>query len=230
MKLDSQQLYEALQSVGVKHLYHANTLTTSLSFIQLGGITSRGRVEASGLRQTWQSSDDIDRKYNVWNDIFLDTVDLHNYSYTNWTRQNLYGPILFELRADLLLDKHLDDIWITTDNPSHWNRFDSNRYFKTVSDFMNEITVNRQQKMITIRGIDKIIPFKNDLSCVYIDNPNIKINGIDLFDYCKNRITEAFRRMNISVPIKQHTCHYNCFCHQNYNEMSERELINLFAD
>ena len=65
MRLNNIQLYEALTNKRIHNLYHANTLITSLSFIHVGGITSRGNIERLGLKQTTQSSDQIDKEYNV---------------------------------------------------------------------------------------------------------------------------------------------------------------------
>lgn len=228
MQLDNVKLYNELKRKGINYLYHANTLITSLSFIELGGITSRGRIEKLGLQQTPQNSDYIDKKYDIWNDIFLDTTDLHNYSYSGWYRQNLYGPILFELKTELLIDDNLNNIWITTNNPTNWRSNTSENYFTNVDEYIMNIDTNRQQKMITIRGEDKIVPFENYLNCIYIDNPYIKYDGIKLYEFCYNKICKSLNKNGIYTSVLEHSCNQNCYCRENYLHMMSYELEKLF--
>lgn len=228
MQLDNITIYEALKQKRINRLYHANTLITSLSFIELGGITSRGKIEELGLKQTPQYSDCIDKKYNVWNDIFLDTTDLHNYAYNGWYRQNIYGPILFELKTELLLDENLNNIWITTNNPTNWVCNTPDNYFNSVDKYIQNIDTNRQQKMITIRGIDKIISLKKYLTCIYIDNPYVKYNEIKLYEFCYNEICNALNKKGIYTSVLEHDCNRNCYCRKNYFDMPSCELEKLF--
>ena len=99
MKLDNLELHNLYKQKDIHFLYHANSVATAITFIKQGGLLSRGAVESKGLYQTPQSSDAIDQVFNVWNDIFLDTIDLHGY----FPRQNLYGPISFQFPIDFLL-------------------------------------------------------------------------------------------------------------------------------
>lgn len=62
---------------GVTELFHVNSVITSLTFIDNGGLLSRETVEEYNLPQTDQQSDDIDKKFNIYNDIFFDSVDIH---------------------------------------------------------------------------------------------------------------------------------------------------------
>ncbi|RTZ23381.1 hypothetical protein EKN09_09165, partial [Vibrio penaeicida] len=127
MKLDNQELHELLVKKGVTHFHHANSLATAITFIEEEGLLSRGDVEKEDLIQTNQSSDDDDKDFDVWDDIFIDIVDLHGY----FPRQNLYGPVLFKFNIDFLLDDDLD-IWVTKNNPIYWNHQlkHSDKYFK----------------------------------------------------------------------------------------------------
>lgn len=70
------------------------------------GLLSRGEIARRMLNMTEQTFDDIDKIYNVWNDIFFDIVDLHGY----FPRQNLYGPVCFKISNEFLLDKDLPNI------------------------------------------------------------------------------------------------------------------------
>jgi len=59
-------VYAVLKQSRVAHLYHANSVTTSCTFLEQGGLLSRGFVQKSGFSQTAQSSDDVDKKYGIW--------------------------------------------------------------------------------------------------------------------------------------------------------------------
>ena len=104
MKLDNRKLYELLKDKGVTNLYHANTVATSITFIEEGGLLSREYVENKELYQTLQTSDEIDKLFDVFDDIFLDTTDLHKH----FCRQNHYGPVLFQFSLELLLDDEFE--------------------------------------------------------------------------------------------------------------------------
>ncbi|WP_446917456.1 hypothetical protein, partial [Klebsiella pneumoniae] len=98
MKIDNIQLHSFLRSQDITYFHHANTVATAISFIRNGGLVSRSDIERLGAFQTMQESDPEDKQYDVWGDVFLDTVDLHGY----FPRQNLYGPVLFKFNIDFL--------------------------------------------------------------------------------------------------------------------------------
>ena len=52
----------------------------------------------------------------IFNDIFLDTKDLHKH----FSRQNHYGPVLFRFELELLLDEEIE-VWVTKNNPIYWD-------------------------------------------------------------------------------------------------------------
>ena len=66
-----------LKEKKVKHLYHANTVATACTFLENGGLLSRGYVEDHDLFQTSQRSDEHDQHVDVFYDIFFDSVDVH---------------------------------------------------------------------------------------------------------------------------------------------------------
>ena len=43
--MTGSDVYDVLQTKGVNILYHANTVTTSCTFLRIGGLASRGYVE-----------------------------------------------------------------------------------------------------------------------------------------------------------------------------------------
>lgn len=70
MKLKNRELYELFEEKGVKNLFHANTVATSITFLEEGGLLSRDWVERNERYQTPQSSDDVDKLFDVFDDVF----------------------------------------------------------------------------------------------------------------------------------------------------------------
>lgn len=75
--INPKRVYQILVGKKIEYLYHANTVLTSLTFIQQKALLSRNFIEREQLIQTEQKSDQEDKKYNVWDDVFLDGLDLH---------------------------------------------------------------------------------------------------------------------------------------------------------
>ncbi|MGV4413909.1 hypothetical protein [Chryseobacterium sp. T1] len=231
MKLNNKELHDFFLSKDILALYHANTVTTSITFLKEKGLLSRGAVEDLGLVQTYQKSDDADKIVNVWNDVFLDTIDLH----THFKRQNFYGPILFEFDISLILDDSYD-IWITKDNPMYWDEDTPNedRYFIDVDELREGWDkYPRQKKMITIRGVNKPILFEY-VRRVLVDDPRIKIPNesgeyFSVVNAATNLIKEVVPDNHILKGKFTFRQCKNCYCRENYlREVSVNEIKKLF--
>lgn len=226
MKLNNKDLYELLKEKEVYYLYHANTVTTSKTFIEQNGLLSRGAVEKKKLNQTMQSSDAIDKVFDVWNDVFIDTVDLHNY----FSRQNHYGPVLFKISIDFLQSTDLD-IWVTKDNPINWNvnSTQDEKYFISVQELReNWDKYQRQRKMITVKNVSEPILF-DYLEQVIVDDPKVQNSGIVFFNEAvKTLKASLLTNPPIKSKISTRQCK-NCFCVTNYlNEVNFVDLKRFF--
>ena len=174
MDIPASEVYEILKDKEVKGLYHANTVRTSKTFLEQGGILSRKRVEDLSLVQTPQKSDEIDKKYNIWNDIFLDAINISKY----FSNYNKYGPILFLFSLDLLKNEKIKTVRITRKNPIYWNDEDKteDRYFASSEDFRSKFKSGNKLKdggyHIIISTLDGFLTFEH-LKGIQIDNPNI---------------------------------------------------------
>ena len=226
MNLNNTKLHQLFKEKGIHFLFHANTVSTSKTFIEQGGLMSRGAIEENGLIQTDQSSDAIDKLFGVWHDIFLDTVDLHGY----FPRQNLYGPVAFKISTDFIL-AHDYNIWVTKDNPINWNQDqpDSEKYFETVQELReNWDKYQRQRKMITIRHQN--IPILFDfVELVIIDDPRVTNGKTVYFNECVRLLKES---LMVNPPLmnrfQKRQCK-DCFCTSNYmNQVSQKDLNRLF--
>ncbi|MFW2611019.1 hypothetical protein [Aliarcobacter butzleri] len=228
MKLNNQELYNLLKEKGIENFFHANTLTTSLTFLENKGLMSRGLIEQKALQQTQQISDEIDKKFNVWDDIFLDIVDLHGH----FPRENLYGPILFKFNLEFLKEEKFD-IWVTKNNPIYWKDNDSNedKYFQSVIELKeNWDNYEIQRKMFTIKNITTPILFKY-LEKIILDDPQVQIEeeSIVFSKKLEEEVKKVIDKGIISNDLfKFRDCSSSCFCKRNYLDKSISELKRLF--
>lgn len=195
-------VYRVLQNNRVTHLHHANTVTTSCSFLQCGGLASRGFVEKRGLTQTSQYTDEADKKYGIWNDIFMDGVDIH----TRASRRNLYGPVLFLLPADVLmrLPKGTEVI-VTRKNPAKWSdgEQDSERYFQTLSELEAGYRYGNFGQHVIVRGPSGILPFDAQIE-ILLDDPQRELkNGKDAYSSAKKKLVAAVSSHELKIDKRE---------------------------
>lgn len=198
-ELSSEEVYKILKEKGLDHFYHANTVKTSLTFIDSLALLSREHVEQNGLNQTTQSSDETDREFGIWNYIFLDGKDLAAY----FSQPNLYGPILFAFVNELLLNENIPTIRITKFNPYYWTNehSDSDKYFNNLNDFRNAyLTGNKHRDggiMFIITTLNGRFDFTEYLSGIRVDKTGVNVRRRDgqLEDYCDAIINEFKRRL-----------------------------------
>ncbi|HWK03770.1 MAG TPA: hypothetical protein VNS58_09065 [Puia sp.] len=227
MKLHNHELYRFFIEKNIPYLYHANTIGTAMTFMQVGGLLSRGEVENRKLFQTYQSSDEKDKTVGVWNDIFLDTIDLHGH----FPWQNVYGPLSFEISIEFML--HYDfDIWITKNNPQYWNPTLSlkERYFTSVMDLsVNWDNYERQRKMVTIRSANEPILF-DYIKAVVVDNPNIELAGKSVLKEATKGLKTALNGdEDFKKKFTVRKCE-NCYCKAYYSTYREYKLKRAFLE
>jgi hypothetical protein len=227
LKIDNLRLHAFFFKNGITHLHHANSIASSTSFIEAGGLLSRGDMERSGLFQTVQDSDDADKECDVWDDVFVDTADLHGL----FPRQNLYGPVLFKFNIDFLLKDEVD-IWITKNNPMYWDDGLSNdeKYFQGIDDLIAHWDdFEKQRKMVTIRKPCRPVLFKS-LVELLLDDPRVKIyNTTTPLTEAKSALykcTENEIQLRELMTIRE--CSW-CFCQDNYlKQVSTEQVARLF--
>jgi len=229
VKLDPIEILRFLRSENIDFLYHANTVSTACTFIEQGGLLSRGAVENHGLNQTPQTSDDLDKQYNVWNDIFFDSSDLHE----RFNRQNHYGPVLFKFDVEILASPNLPELWITKDNPIRWtpNQTNNDRYFQDIGQIQDIYHHGSYKEMITLRFTQNILPFQPYLQEIILDNPSVKMkdSGLSFGTEAERILAENIQNNNINnIPLTIRDCS-NCYCKGNYlNQVGVPRLKEAF--
>ena len=154
------------------YLYHANSVITSLRFITSKKLFSRKYEEDTGLLQTYQKSDEVDKQKDIFNDIFFDNSDIgeENICY--------YGPITFVFRSLEILHSERE-IKITRYNPIE--NLKEPLYFSSLSEIENQMIRyvegedggylfhTKFKHHTTVRDCDFIEITKENLKCIMIE-------------------------------------------------------------
>ncbi len=214
--ISNAEIKEILLGKNINYLYHVNTVITSLTFLNNGGLLSRGMVDDMGLIQTPQESDEKDKYVGVYYDIFFDSDDIHRRA----KKINDYGPITFVYSINLLDELPDGIIEITKDNPIRWrNNMDyEEKYFTNTLELRRHCQKGTFGQHITLRNMHKPIPF-SELVEIIIDNP--QIDNTKYYNNAFNAINIAMKNYNITVPLKERICPKDCICNQQYNERRE---------
>lgn len=224
--MTGQEVYEVLKARGGDKLYHANSVKTSLSLLKLGGLASRGAVEAHRFPQTPQMSDNKDREYGIWNDSFLDTHDIHS----ALKCRNFYGPVLFVMAAELLLGLAAETtVLVTRCNPTKWDGLtDDQRYFLTCQDLAAGLKVGYFDQMITIRSPNGIIPFAGTVEKIVLDEPRLSSPNVGQeYEVARSAISAAAAQAGIQVQVQRRTC-VCCNCTTQYQDSTKPKRIGYF--
>lgn len=217
--MEPNEVFDLLTGIQATHLHHANSVTTSCTFLEQGGLASRGFVQSRGLMQTSQSSDDIDKKYNIWHCVFVDHVDIH-YRAGRVKGPNQYGPVLFILDLDVLLGLPAGSkVFVTKNNPIHWRDYepDSARWFQNQVELAANLNYGDFDKMLVIQTPSGKLDFPNRSALIKLDNPQRTVSsGQDAYTYAEDRLKKAAMTGLIRVSIIPHTCRSDCTCVQKY--------------
>jgi hypothetical protein len=210
--MQGRDVYSVLNNKGVHFLHHANTVTTSCTFLRQKGLVSRSYAEIKGLPQTPQYSDATDKLYGIWNDIFTDGVDIHERA----RLRNQYGPVLFVLPIKILLSLPLKtEVMVMKKNPVNWvvGEPENERYFTDANELQQGYLYGDFGKHIVLRMPDGILPFERPPVRIVLDNPQGKLaSGIDAFLSAERELQTSANSAPISIDISKRKCQQGCKC------------------
>lgn len=97
-----QDVVDELNRRGMK-LFHACQFLDFVSYLRVGGVPSRQRLESAKLPFTPFDSDDADKKNGVWNLVFFNLQDFgRTFHKSGRAVPSPYGPILLKFKPDVL--------------------------------------------------------------------------------------------------------------------------------
>lgn len=221
--MTNAEIKQVLISKAVTHLYHVNTVATACTFLENGGLFSRGAIEERGLFQTPQQSDDKDKEIDVFYDIFFDSVDIHERA----KRINDYGPVVFVYSINLLDALPEDCIRVTKDNPIYWNTSmgEVDKYFLTLEELQSNYQRGKFNQHLTLRNQRDRLPFEY-LERIIIDDPGIDFNGNvkNAMKYLEKQIDNLGGR--VLLEVRQ--CPQDCKCREQYKSYNSGYLYYRF--
>lgn len=210
--MNGHEVYEILREKWVYNLHHANTLITACTFLRLGGLASRGYVVDHRLPQTPQYTDNADRKFGIWYDIFLDGIDLHE----RGKIRNNYGPVLFIIPTTILLNlPNETEVFVTRKNPSNWvdGEMDEDRYFITPEELRDGYTYGDFGQHIILRTSTGILPFNVAQLNIILDDPQCQLlNGNDAYANAIQMLQSSASVSGLNLNIAKRQCRQGCRC------------------
>lgn len=221
MDIASKKVYEALFEKGVSHIHHSNSVITACQFLRQGSLMSRGTIERKNLFQTKQKSDDDDKNYGIWFDVFADSVDIHDRA----KRANAYGPVMFVLDVKLIKEAYTGRVWVTKLNPTKWEGKSRNeRWFSSADDLKDNFVKGRFDQMIVFRHCGGELPFATYLKEVILDDPQLeaKKDEVDYYSMAYGALRLSMTEGGIDVPIRKRTCPEKCTCVSEYQADTKR--------
>lgn len=225
MDIPSAHVFEVLSDKGVTQLHHANSVATACQFIRSKALLSRGSVDRLGLTQTPQKTDEADRRYSIWFDVFLDSVDIHKRA----NRANAYGPVLFVFDLKIINKNGTGRIWVTKCNPTKWaGKLDKDRWFQGQDDLAENFVKGQFDQMIVLRHCGGELPFGKHLKEIVLDDPQLQTDDdIDFYSMAIGALRVSMQDAGISVPIKRRVCAEECAC-KDYWEGNDERLLTMF--
>jgi hypothetical protein len=212
-------LHSILKQAGATHLHHANSVITSHTFLEQGGLLSRGSIEDHGLKQSQQPSDQLDRKYGIWHRIFLPHLDIHDRAGQE-KGPNPYGPALFVLDLDVLLRLPMSaEVRVTRKSPAYWydTEPDSGRWFQSTEDLAKSIRPGDLDKMLAIQTPSGKLNFPDRRARIILDDPQRKLpSGEDAYTHAASRLQAAAAAGHVDVSIERRKCRSGCICGEKY--------------
>ena len=234
--LDPKELYKVLIKKEIEYLYHANTVSTSITFLNEKHLLSRKFVEDNKLFQTDQYSDDKDKKFEIWDDIFLDAMDIHQV----FNKENLYGPFLFCLDLNLLKSDDIDCVRITRKNPVHWKsqENESDWYYSDLNEFEENYKKGDNRKdvgsMLIFPNTGGKIPLEPHLKKIKLDNPSLVVDykgrKTILAEILKSEINDVLNKNgfeSVEKELRHKHKFYNCRCWRKYNGLQLTNFTEL---
>lgn len=225
MDIPSIHVYEALRDKGVELLHHANSVVTACQFIRSKSLLSRGAIDRMGITQSPQKSDESDRRYSIWFDVFMDSVDIHDRA----GRANLYGPVLFVFDLKLIHRNSTGRLWMTKLNPTKWaNKSEEQRWFQDKEEIEEKFIIGEFDQMLVGRHCGGALPFGRHLKKIVLDDPERENgDGVDIYSMSVGALRLAMGDANVDVPIERRVCNTGCTC-TNYWGKDDELLFQMF--
>lgn len=218
MEVLPKRIHEILKVKGVTSILHANSVENSCLFLKNRCLMSREIIEKSSAQTTPSKPDHSVKNYSILNDIFADTVDIHEHA----NSVHNHGPVLFELDLEIIKNTYTGKVWVTKSNPMQWdaNTHQERKWFVSANDLEDNFSSASFNHMIAFRHCGGKLPIQGYLNRIILDDPRLHTDRyqIDYFSMAFGALTLAAKQGGFDVPIVKRTCNQGCDCLQSYKE------------
>ncbi len=230
--MEGVEVHSIFKRIGATHLHHANSVTSSCTFLERQGLLSRRYVEEHRLKQSAQPSDELDKKYGLWQSIFLPHIDIHQH--TGQIRgANRFGPVLFLLDLDVLLGlPPSTQTSVTKRSPVYWydTEPENERWFQSAGELAKSIAAGETDKMIAVWTPSGKLEFPHRRARIVLDDPQRQLSsGEDAYARAEARLKAAAAAGGAEVSIERRKCQAGCLCSQKYAAWSAPVLDFYFS-
>ncbi|HWZ45008.1 MAG TPA: hypothetical protein VNW97_16150 [Candidatus Saccharimonadales bacterium] len=217
--MQASDIYYILKQAGATHLHHAHSVITSCTFLEHGGVLSRGFAEDHGLKQSSQPSDQLDKKYDIWHRIFLPHADIHDRGGQE-KGPNPYGPVLFVFDLDVLLRLPAGaECRMTKKSPTYWYdpEPESDRWFQSAEDLGQNIRYGDFGQILALQTPSGKFDFPDRRARVILDDPQRQMSaGESAYLHARNRLKAAATVGRVELSIERRRCQTSCICLAKY--------------
>ncbi len=238
--ISGKTLYHILKEKNIEFLYHANTVSTSITFIEQRALLSRHYIETNELHQTDQKSDSEDKKFDVWDHVFFDGSDLHK----KYKTANKYGPVLFRLKLELLTSPDFTSVHVTKSNPWYWTESTTldEKFYKDAEEIKTDYLTGKKldsQIMFTVRKPETKIKLNKYLHSIGLDKPKLMVKTqkgeLSISEYMDKLFSSKMQEHGLGhIPLltRHSTLLSPCTCQIEYNRLyafDNKEFVKRFG-
>jgi hypothetical protein len=216
MEILPKRICEILKDKGVSSILHANNVENSALFLRNRCLMSRETIEKLSNQTTSPNVKKSGANYCVLNDIFADSIDIHEQANT----PHNHGPVLFELDIEIIKNTYTGKVWVTKSNPMKWdaNTHQERKWFISAHDLEDNFSYGSSNHMIVFRHCGGKLPMLGYLNRVILDDPKLQTDRyqIDYFSMAFGALTLAMKQGGFDVPIEKRACNQGCNCLDSY--------------
>jgi hypothetical protein len=187
----------------------------------------RETIEKLNTHTTSLKAKHSDTNYSIRNDIFADSVDIHEQA----NSAHNHGPVLFELDIEIIKNTYTGKIWVTKSNPMKWNAntHQERKWFVSAHDLEDNFSYGSFDHMIVFRHCGGKLPILGYLNKIILDDPKLQTDKdqIDYFSMAFGALTLAMKQGAFDIPIEKRVCNQGCRCLDNYKNVKQLNLFDL---
>ncbi|MEW8470256.1 MAG: hypothetical protein AB2637_17095 [Candidatus Thiodiazotropha sp.] len=216
MEILPKRICEILKDKGVSSILHANSVENSCLFLRNRCLMSRDSIEKLVTQKRPRKANHGTSNYSILNDIFTDTVDIHEQA----NSVHNHGPVLLELDIEIVNNTYTGKVWISKSNPMKWdaNTHHERKWFVSAHDLEDNFRYGSFDHMVVFRHCAGKLPILGYLNRIVLDDPRLRTDRyqVDYFSMAFGALKLAMKEGGFDAPIEKRECTQDCSCLDNY--------------